>query len=221
MQTRLNKPTRIILATETARELSEGTELELLAPGFSMVKVGDFTGWVESAAIQQSGATIPPGPQRPSPVSGTATGALQLIPFQGRNFTGNSAVVDASFAPLLEFVDVCARELQLQIHVTSSFRQKDAAIVGAVVPPAQRSNHLVGHAIDMNVIFGGELFNSVRLARRNHSTLPAAVLDLLNRIRSHDALRWGGDFARADPVHIDDDLARRDPGTWAKKFASL
>jgi hypothetical protein len=122
---------------------------------------------------------------------------------------------------LLQCVDESAGQLRLKVHVTSSLRRKDAAVVGAIVPPAQRSNHLVGHAIDMNVQFEGALFNSVRLARKNHATLPRPIIDFLNRIRSHGVLRWGGDFVKADPVHIDDDLARRDPGLWARKLASL
>jgi len=33
-------------------------------------------------------------------------------------------------------------------------------------------------------------------------------------------LRWGGDFNKEDPVHIDDELNRRNPHRWDRKLAS-
>ena len=35
--------------------------------------------------------------------------------------------------------------------VTHAFRTKDQNLDGTVVTPASKSNHLVGHAIDMNL----------------------------------------------------------------------
>lgn len=44
------------------------------------------------------------------------------------------------------------------IIVTSAFRKDDGGVIsGAIVEPSKRSNHFIGHAIDMNVIDGKKI----------------------------------------------------------------
>ena len=61
--------------------------------------------------------------------------------------------------------------------------------------PSQRSNHLVGHAIDMNIFMGNRnpWFNSKKLKRSNLRNLPLEVRTFIDMIRDDDVLRWGGD----------------------------
>lgn len=85
--------------------------------------------------------------------------------------------------------------------------------------PASRSNHLVGHAIDMNIQSGEGFFNSTLLKNDNFEQLPANIKSFIKAIRKVPALRWGGDFN--DPVHIDDGLNIAHPKLWDQKFAII
>ena len=85
--------------------------------------------------------------------------------------------------------------------MTSSFRKKGVPLTGTVVPPASKSNHYIGHAIDMNVQYKNGFCNSGCLGR---SKLPPPVSCFIKKIRGDSGLRWGGDFRKRDTVHIDD-----------------
>ena len=80
--------------------------------------------------------------------------------------------------------------------------------------PVTNSNHHAGHAIDMNVRYQGTLYTSTQLQSNNLNNLPQAVQGLIDDIRNDTDLRWGGDFANTDPVHIDDGLNINDPTTF-------
>jgi hypothetical protein len=142
--------------------------------------------------------------------------ATELKSFSGSQFIGKPVLADVEFLPYLEQINQLALKGGFQIYVTSSARQQGVSVSGAIVPPASRSNHLVGHAIDMNIQMGSSFFNGDALSNTNFSALPSPVKDFINTIRQDPILRWGGDFD--DPVHIDDGLNLRDPATWDAKF---
>jgi hypothetical protein len=144
--------------------------------------------------------------------------ATGLASFSGSQFVGIPTLVDVEFLPLLEKVNQFARGSGLQIHVTNAARKHGVSLGNTVVPPASRSNHLVGHAIDMNPKLDGNLFNSQALAKRNFRKLPKPVRDFIDAVRATKPLRWGGDFGAEDPVHIDDGLNVRDRAAWDAKF---
>jgi hypothetical protein len=195
-------------------QIESGETLDVQSSGFSLVRVGSRVGFIETSAlkaISDAAAALAQG-------SIHARGAIDLREFSGRNFEGK-VIADLEFHALLQSVDHSAGECGVTVIVTSSFRTKDAAVAGAIVQPAQRSNHLVGHAIDMNLRFNGQRFNSTSLLRQNLKLLPSNVQNFIAQIRAHPILRWGGDFVKADPVHIDDDLSRRNPELWNRKFA--
>lgn len=141
--------------------------------------------------------------------------ATQLKSFTGTQFIGKLVLADLEFISHLEKINDLAAQDGLKIFVTSSTRSFGVPVNG-IVPAARRSNHLVGHAIDMNIQMGGTLFNSNALG--NFGSLPAAIKAFLTAIRNDPVLRWGGDFSPSDPVHIDDGLNLRDPSTWSAKF---
>jgi murein L,D-transpeptidase YcbB/YkuD len=58
--------------------------------------------------------------------------------------------VDVEFVTESNKVKQFAADSGLQIHVTSSPRRQGVTVGGAIVRPATFSNHLIGHAIDMN-----------------------------------------------------------------------
>jgi hypothetical protein len=138
----------------------------------------------------------------------------KLETFRSPRFTGKIVLADIEFLDSLQKVDRLAESHDLQILITSSARQQGVPVGGAIVRPATRSNHLIGHAIDMNIQFEGALFNGIRLG--NFGTLPSKIQQFLNSIRNDATMRWGGDFG--DPVHIDDGLNLREPSTWDAKF---
>ena len=210
---RLARAAPVAFDSGNARSLNPGEEVELDSRNFSRITIDGSSGFIETAALEP----VPPSVDAPL----LPQRSIELRKITLPNFVGEPVTCDRAFVDLLQFVDACAAEQRIKVHVTSSFRRRDAVVSGAIVPPAKRSNHLVGHAIDMNVVLEGTLFNGMRLARENHETLPRAIVDFLNQIRSHSILRWGGDFVNADPVHIDDDLARRNPELWNRKFADL
>jgi hypothetical protein len=141
--------------------------------------------------------------------------ATKLEAFRGSQFTGKIVLADVEFFDTLAKINQFAADNGLEIYVTSSARQQGVTVGGAIVPPASRSNHLVGHAIDMNVMLRGSLFTSREL--KNFTRLPQEIQKFIQSIRDAN-LRWGGDFSDPDPVHIDDGLNLRDRDAWDEKF---
>ena len=79
---------------------------------------------------------------------------------------------------------------------------------------------MVGHAIDMNLQSASGFFNSGKLKKSNFNNLPGEIRDLIGKVRDDQVLRWGGDFNKEDPVHIDDELNHRNAPRWDLKLAS-
>ena len=142
----------------------------------------------------------------------------ELTTFSGSQFIGKPVLVDIEFVSELNKINTFARDFGLQVFVTSSARQQGVAVGNTIVMPASRSNHLVGHGIDMNLKKDGDSFNSSALRKSALRRQPKAVRDFIKAIRNDDTLRWGGDFGVEDPVHIDDALNRRDAMAWEEKF---
>ena len=97
-------------------------------------------------------------------------------------------------------------------------RRQGVAVGNSIVPPASRSNHLIGHAIDMNLKLDGKFFNSSALRKSSLRQQPKAIQNFIKAIRGDSILRWGGDFTAQDPVHIDDGLNLREPIVWDEKL---
>ena len=145
---------------------------------------------------------------------------FERVSYQGSEFIGSVAVVDADFVNSLDQINSYAEQCAVKIWVTSSTRNINEQVNGAIVPPASKSCHHIGHAIDMNVQHNGRLYNSKALRKSNFSKLPDAVLSFLNLVRNNPSLRWGGDFNTQDPVHIDDDLYHRQKNSYLSKLNS-
>ncbi|MEH2297677.1 MAG: peptidoglycan-binding protein [Nostoc sp.] len=142
----------------------------------------------------------------------------RLEAFKSPRFIGKPILADVEFFDSLEKIDQFAADAGIKIYVTSSTRIQGGSVSGAIVHPASRSNHLVGHGIDMNIILGQELFNSEALDNNNLNNLPKVIHNFIKSIRQDPILRWGGDFNFEDPVHIDDGLNFREPATWDAKY---
>lgn len=143
-----------------------------------------------------------------------ASATCALTTYSGANFTGKTVAADIEFLDSLKTINQYAIDNDVNVHVTSSFRTS-TKVKGAIVTPAEKSNHLAGHAIDMNIWYDKKtLCNSTCLG----GTLPEGVKGFIKAIQDDSGLRWGGDFETPDVVHIDDGLNVNDPAEWKKRF---
>lgn len=141
-----------------------------------------------------------------------------LTLFEGSEFMGKPCRADKQFIQALKKVNGYAKQANVKIYVTSSFRTT-TNVSGAIVTPATKSNHLAGHAIDMNVIYGNNQWaNSTKLNK--YPNVPEPVRIFLKSIIDDPGLRWGGKFRAKDPVHIDDWL-NRDLTKWDKRYKAM
>ena len=141
---------------------------------------------------------------------------MKTVNFKASNFEGECNV-DEEFAPLLNQMNNIAVKHNVIVVITSSLR-KDTNVSGAIVTPAEMSNHLIGHAIDCNVKSKttGEYFNS----RKMGDGTGADELFLEDVDRNTD-LRWGQAFNKPDSIHFDDALNIKKLTVWRQKYNSL
>ena len=142
-----------------------------------------------------------------------------LVLFEASRFQGKLCRADVLFVPMLTKINQYAEQADVFIHVTSSFRTS-SNVAGAIVKPATRSNHMAGHAIDMNVVYDHKqrLADSKVLAR--YPAVPEPVRRFIKFIIDDPGLRWGGTFSDRDPVHIDDWL-NRDLTRWDQRYLAM
>ena len=126
---------------------------------------------------------------------------FKLIPHP--SITGDDIVVDADFVPRLRLLNDRAQTANVDLIITQAFRVQGAPVSGAVVQPATHSQHLIGHAIDCNILDGDTRINSDAFAKGEETD--AADL-FVNNVKAA-GLRWGGDFTPVDYVHFDDYVA--------------
>ena len=139
--------------------------------------------------------------------------------FQGSRFRGKPCRADVQFLPSLKLINSYAEQADVYIHVTSSFRTT-TNVKGAIVKPSKTSNHLVGHGIDMNIIYGNNQWaNSAVLGK--YPKVPAPVKQFIKSIIDDSTLRWGGKFRSKDPVHIDDNLYHTDSKKWHRRYQAM
>ncbi|MEO6288632.1 MAG: M15 family metallopeptidase, partial [Ginsengibacter sp.] len=142
-----------------------------------------------------------------------------LVLFEGSRFQGQPCRADVMFVPMLKKINKYAEQADVYVHVTSSFRTS-SNVGGAIVKPATRSNHMAGHAIDMNVVYNNRTksANSKELAKYPAVTEPVRIF--IKSIIDDPGLRWGGTFRVRDTVHIDDNL-NGDMALWDKRYQAM
>lgn len=142
-----------------------------------------------------------------------------LTEFKGRKIQGlrgQQILVHQDFVPHMARVDEYAVKNRVRLVVIHSYRYEDQKMHRTVVTPVSRSNHLAGHAIDFNLDYRGKRYFSHNLKRNNLPNLPENIQNFMTDLRSDEALRWGGDFRREDPVHIDLPINLRDKSMWTQ-----
>lgn len=174
-----------------------------------------------SSGAATGGVTAPaapaPKPKQPAPTAPAASGgATGLATFSGTNFVGTKVTADKGFFPSLQKIDQVAGQNKVKVYITSSYRR---AKTDGIVKGASRSNHMVGHAIDMNVQHSGGLANANALYPASLKKQPQSVQGFISGVKAA-GLRWGGDFSPSDPVHIDDGF-NQNPKAWDAKFKEI
>jgi hypothetical protein len=132
----------------------------------------------------------------------------------------NDIVIEAGFLRYIEVMDNLADANNIQIKVQQSFRRADGQITGNIVPPADRSNHLVGHAIDINLVHNGVWYNSSNMTLANYNNLPQAIRNFISGCENA-GMRWGGRFSPADPVHFDSGINVNNRSWYDRWYAGL
>ncbi|WP_161991936.1 M15 family metallopeptidase [Flagellimonas algicola] len=118
----------------------------------------------------------------------------------------------------MEKVNDYAEKADVYVYVTSSFRTS-SNVNGAIVTPAKRSNHMAGHGIDMNVIYGNDQWANSKVLNK-YPAVPAPVKKFIDSIIADPKLRWGGKFRIKDVVHIDDHL-NKDRDKWEERYQAM
>lgn len=155
-----------------------------------------------------------------------------IVEYKNKLLSGKPCMVCLDFIPAMDLFCRYLEIVKCTAVINSSYRE-NTEVKGAIVKPATRGNHLVGCAIDCNIIDKtGELWDSKEL-RVFCPDLPeynpnkrADVLTLINLVRRSKTLRWGGDFTpdrkgNTDPVHFDNALNINNPKRWDEIYAQL
>jgi hypothetical protein len=131
-----------------------------------------------------------------------------------RGDRGRQILVHREFLPTMHRLDEYARASGVKIVVVHSYRRPETVLRGEKVRPATYSNHLAGHALDVNIRCGWSLYEFEDLKKISLPLLPSRVQNFIQEIRNDPQMRWGGDFGEEDPVHLDDGLNHRDRAEW-------
>jgi len=123
----------------------------------------------------------------------------EFIPLDYPSSQPGEVVLHADFAHVVGALNDEAKKDNVTIKINQAFRRANVAPTGAVVHPAKKSQHLIGHAIDLN-IFDDETKNSAPMFKNGKETKRADAF--VNGMKSK-GYRWGGDFSDTDPVHFD------------------
>jgi len=129
--------------------------------------------------------------------------------------------VESGFLGNMAQIDEIAKENSVIVYVTQAYRKEGVEPDGSIVPPATHSNHLVGHAIDMNLDtpIGWCNGDCLQKAYTSSSYNPYAhqfILDIQST-----GMRWGGVFSPVDPVHIDDNTYYKSASNWQSLFDDI
>ena len=203
--------------------LEEETWLKIRrSDGSTGYVLADYIEKEDSDIVDQGSSTVPVSTMASDvlALAGDEQDDCEIKIYTNSQFIGKELRADVDFMPHLNRLNQYALDCGVKIYVTSSAREPGQAVSGAIVKPASRSNHMVGHAIDMNLQSASGFFNSGKLKKSNFNNLPGEIRDLIGKVRDDQVLRWGGDFNKEDPVHIDDELNHRNAPRWDLKLAS-
>lgn len=146
-----------------------------------------------------------------------------LVECQGENIRGlrgRQILIHKDFEPHIEKINEYATNNNVELIINQAYRSSKQTLNRVVAEPAKQSNHLAGFAIDFNIISNDIKYFSNDLRRNNLTKLPKNIQDFIADIRKDKDLRWGGDFRKEDPVHIDNPINLKSKNVW-REYSNL
>lgn len=140
-----------------------------------------------------------------------------LTEYKGNHISGlrgRQILIHKEFAPYLQKIDAYAQFHDVELIINQAYRVDGREVSRAIVEPGKLSNHLAGFAIDFNIESNGTIYFAHHLKRKKLNNLPENVQNFINSIRNDKDLRWGGDFSKDDPIHIDHPINVDNRGKW-------
>ena len=140
-----------------------------------------------------------------------------LIEYNGENIKGlrgRQILIHKDFDKFIKQIDKYAIDNNIELIINQSYRYDKQTLSRTIVKPGKLSNHLAGFAIDFNIESNGIKYFALDLERGNLSELPDNIQNFISDIRKNKDLRWGGDFRREDPVHIDSPINLKSKNKW-------
>lgn len=114
----------------------------------------------------------------------------------------DEVVISKAALPLLKELNKLAKEKKVNIKINQALRIVGVAVSGAVVTPASKSQHLIGHAFDLNIVDGTNWNTSANFKKKTESDNAKKIIKSLKS----DSYRWGGDWGTPDTPHFDSKL---------------
>jgi hypothetical protein len=108
-------------------------------------------------------------------------------------------VVHKDFVASMEAINDAAADAGVLFQVNQTMRVAGVPVGGAVVTPATNSQHLIGNAVDFNILQQGKPIHSSKM---KWADLPQEAKDFITAVKDA-GLRWGGDWQKRDPIHFD------------------
>lgn len=108
-------------------------------------------------------------------------------------------VVSSVMVAFLKQANEKAKDLSLNINLNQTMRVNGIKISSAVVTPASKSQHLIGHAIDCNIVDGDNWNSSKTFKEKKESENAKKFIAAMKE----KGMRWGGNFSKVDTPHFD------------------
>jgi len=121
----------------------------------------------------------------------------------GKPVTSNGEfVVSKAVVKMIKLMNKTAKSLKITIKVNQVLRVHGVKVTGSVVPPATKSQHLIGHAIDCNIVDGGNWNTSKNFSKKQQTDNAKKFIKKMKE----NSYRWGGYFSKTDTPHFDKQL---------------
>lgn len=154
--------------------------------------------------------------------------AKPIVQYKHALLKGKPCMVHAEFVPAMDLFCRYLEIVKCSADINSSYRANAENINGAVVKPARRSNHMVGFAIDCNLVDskGAEWSSGMMKIFCPNDPLynPRIVNEIsqfIGLVRRSKTLRYGGDFQTPDPIHYDTGINISNPTKWDELYAQI
>jgi len=103
---------------------------------------------------------------------------------------------------MIELMNKTAKNLSITIKINQALRKHGVKVTGSVVPPATKSQHLIGHAIDCNIVDGSSWNTSTDFKKKKQTENSDKFIMEMKK----NLYRWGGNFSHVDTPHFDKQL---------------